>query len=300
MTSSKRMLGLALLGLSLLLGGCAVGSHEARPGMAPALSMDGRPFNLQDPVEKGRALVVTGQYGLAVDALMYVVQADPKNARALTLLAVAYGELKRFDLADRYHAQALEAEPDSVAALNNWGYSYLVRGDKIRAADLLERAVAVSDGRPIVAANLALVRGDGPAQPMPAQAAAADPMRSIRLSEHVTLVRPAGKLVRWAPGVQMLLTNVQGPVDAPGAAGLQAPGPVPAPQKAALQPSWPPANTGQAAGMVDTRFELFRALFALVEGEAAAGAGAPASHQLADASPSPFGYFPDVDDFTRQ
>src|SRR5688572_3214428 len=138
MPSWKRTFGMALIGFGLLLGGCAVGSGDARPIMAPAMSMDGQKFDLQDPVENGRALVLTGQFGLAVDVLSRAAQTDPHNARALTLLAVAYGQLKRFDLADRYHAQALEADPDSVAALNNWGYSYLVRGDKIRAADLLE------------------------------------------------------------------------------------------------------------------------------------------------------------------
>lgn len=297
----KRTFCLAVIGCGLLLGGCAIGSHDARPGMAPAMSMDGQQFDLRDPVENGRALVLTGQFGLAVDVLSRAAQADPHNARALTFLAVAYGELKRFDLADRYHAQALEADPDSVAALNNWGYSYLVRGDKVRAADLLERAVAVGAGRPIVAANLALVRGDSQTEPMAAQAAVSDPMRSVRLSEHVTLVRPTGRLVRWAPGVQMLLTNVQGSTDVSGstdAAPTMLPPPVP--QKVMLQSPWPPATVDPLAGVTDTRFELFRALFALVEGET--GAGAPGTHQLADASPAagPFGYFPDVDDFTRQ
>jgi len=298
MPSWKRTLGLALIGFGLLLGGCAVGSGDARPGMAPAMSMDGQQFDLQDPVENGRALILTGQFGLAVDVLSRAAQADPHNARVLTLLAVAYGQVKRFDLADRYHAQALEADPDSVAALNNWGYSYLVRGDKVRAADLLERAVAVSDGRPIVAANLALARGDSRTEPI-AQAVVSDPMRSVRLSEHVTLVRPTGRLVRWAPGVQMLLTNVQGSTEMQGPTTL----PAPVPQKVVLQSPWPLAAADPPGGVTDTRFELFRALFALVEGEAGATSGAPASHQLADASPAapgPFGYFPDVDDFTRQ
>ena len=304
MRSWKRTLGLAVMGFGLLLGGCAVGPHDARPGMAPAMSMDGQQFDLQDPVENGRALVLTGQFGLAVEALSRATQADPRNARALTLLAVAYGQLKRFDLADRYHAQALEADPNSVAALNNWGYSYLVRGDKVRAADLLERAVAVGDGRPVVAANLALVRGDGQTEPMPAQAAVSDPMRSVRLSQHVTLVRPAGRLVRWAPGVQMLLTNAPISTELQDSADAEGPAKWPAPvtQKEVLQSSGPSAAIDPPAGVTDTRFELFRALFALVEGET--GAAAPVLHQLADASPAalptPFGYFPDVDDFTRQ
>jgi hypothetical protein len=137
---------------------------------------------------------------------------------------------------------------------------------------------------------------------MPAQAAVADPMRSVRLSEHVTLVRPTGRLVRWAPGVQMLLTNVEGVTEEQASTAAQGatPLPAPAPQKVTLQPSWPPATVDPLAGVTDTRFELFRALFALVEGEAGAAAAAPMPQQLADAAPTPFGYFPDVDDFTRQ
>ncbi|HWA46657.1 MAG TPA: hypothetical protein VG742_00210 [Dongiaceae bacterium] len=269
------------------------------------MAMDGRQFDTSDPVESGKAMIMAGQLGLAADALTKVVSNDPDNARALTLLAVAYGEMKRFDLADRYHAAALQIDPDSVAALNNWGYSYLVRGDKARAADLLERAVAVGSGRPIVAANLALARDDGgnPAR-LPMQIGAIqEPQASVRLSEHVTLVRPAGRLMRVAPGVQMLLTNL--PLEAP-------------PQ--ALEPARPAASTDPLAGE-DTRFALFRALFALMEGQANPDAHAllqahnlPADQGLSKIqgspgnqiaavpamTPTPFGYFPEVDDFSRQ
>lgn len=274
MSGWHKTVGALMIGLSLLLAGCAVGPGGSRPMMA----MDGQPFDLQDPVENGRALILTGQLGLAVDTLSRTVSDDPGNARALTLLAVAYGKLKRFDLADRYHAEALEADPVSVAALNNWGYSYLVRGDRTRATDLLARAAVAGAGRPIVAANLALARGaegggEVPVFPASINAAAAT---SVRLSEHVTLVRPTGRLVRVAPGVQLLRTAGQGP--------------------AMVAAADPPA------AMTDTRFALFRALSALLEEES--GRSDATADQVAAvapaAAPSPFGYFPDVDDFARQ
>lgn len=289
----RKTIGALLTGLGMLLGGCAAGVSEGRP----VLGLDGRQFDVSDPVERGRALVLTGQYGLAIDGLTQVATRNPGDARALTLLAVAYGQLKRFDLADRYHARALEIDPDSVAALNNWGYSYLVRGDKDRAADLLQRAVAAGGGRPIVAANLALARGDDPAADADDGhvTIANDPMRSVRLSQHVTLVRPTRQLMRVAPGVQMLLTR--GPVAAPAVTQVsQAP--------RALAPLVPVIGGSASAGIAGSRFALFRALFALMDGDALPPIeGVRIQNQLASLAPaaqaSPFGFFPDVDDFTR-
>jgi len=293
MSGWQRIVGMAMIGFGLLLAGCAGGSGEWRPLMA----MDGQHFDVLDPVENGRGLILTGQFGLAIDTLTQAVGDDPRNARALTLLAVAYGQLKRFDLADRYHAEALQIDPNSVAALNNWGYSYLVRGDRTRAAGLLERAVATSDGRPVVAANLALAQGDrSPRLPVSRTAVTASATPNLRLSRHVTLVRPAGRLLRVAPGVQMLLTIAEEPKPQP--AQIPTDTREQAPPQAA-------ASADPMAGMTDTRFALFRALFALAEGEESADAGSMAIiDQVADASlparPSPFGYFPDVDDFAKQ
>lgn len=289
MSNWQRGIGALLIGLCATLGGCAIGGDGARP----VLGMDGQQIDVSDPVERGRAQILTGQYGLAIDGLTTVVTRDPRNARAKTLLAVAFGQLKRFDLADRYHAEALEIDPNSVAALNNWGYSYLVRGDRARATGLLERAVAAGDDRPIVVANLALARGVDPTPPqLPTQAAIGeDQPRDLRVTQHVTLVRPAGRLMRVAPGVQLLLT------EAPAAVAAQSDVPT-----APLLPAEADWNE-LAAGQTDSRFALFRMLFALVEGEAGA-VEQPTQHsaQIAalPASPaaSPFGFFPEVDDFT--
>ncbi|WP_162916741.1 tetratricopeptide repeat protein [Dongia deserti] len=227
-----------------------------------------------DPVERGRGLVATGQFGSAIETLTEVVHDDPRNVRALNLLAVTYANLKRFDLADRYHQQALQVDPNSVAALNNLGYSHLVRGDTAQAIGLLERAAAVGDGNQVVAANLGLATGRDNAlatrpipQPAPLQAE-----QSIRLSEHVTLVRRAGQLQRIAPGVQLLITN------APSVAPEPEPGPATA--VSSIEGSSP-----------DPRHRLFRELFALFDGE-----------QVADASTrtesSSFLHVSDVDDFS--
>jgi tetratricopeptide (TPR) repeat protein len=256
-------------GIVLLLGTLLTGCAWTSSGVRPVIAFDGEQIVLQDPVGNGRALLLNGQYGLAVGALTQILQQEPRNVRALALLAVAYDHLKRYDLADRYHSAALQIDPNSVAALNNWGYSYLVRGDKARAVGLLERAAAVSKDRPVVAANLALANGEATSTKSAWQneAQVAGPIQDIRLSQHVTLVRRVGQLMRLAPGVQLLVTAEQ-----------------PSPARWSL-------TAAPATATTDTRFALFRKLFSLVEEEQAA-----ASKEMAHSSP--FVSFPGVDDFS--
>ena len=176
--------------------------------MHPVIAMDGDRMDVQDPVANGRALLVTSQYGLAIDALSRVLHEEPNNVRALNLIAEAYDRLHRYDLADRYHAQALEVDPNSVAALNNWGFSYLVRGNKARAVELLERAEAIKSDQPIVLANLKLAGGDAeaPSAVKTTGLSAGNDATDVPVSRHVMLVRRTANLVRIAPGVQMLVT----------------------------------------------------------------------------------------------
>lgn len=201
----RRVLGLALLAGGLIVSGCAAGPH----GMRPIMTVDGQHMDFHNPVERARGLIATGQYGLAVEALSEIVHDEPGNVRAVSLLAVTYAHLKRYDLSDRYHQQALLVDANSVTALNNWGYSYLMRGDSARAVGLLERAAAVGAGDPVVAANLALAAGpssapgDEPSRDAPSPPAE----QNIVLSDHVVLVRRIGQLRRLAPGVQLLVTK---------------------------------------------------------------------------------------------
>jgi tetratricopeptide (TPR) repeat protein len=264
----RKLLGLALLAAALAVSGCAAMSG----GVRPAMTIDGQRVDFDDPLERGRGLAATGQYGLAVDTLSEVVHDDPRNVRALNLLAVTYAQLKRYDLADRYHQQALEVDPNSVAALNNLGYSHLMRGNAAQAIGLLERAAAVGKGEPVVAANLALATGRTGAPAMEPKAEAVPPVieQSVRISDHVTLVRRTGQLRRIAPSVQLLVTV------APPAA--------PEPEPALVLSS--AAGSGP-----DPRFQLFRQLFSMLEGEqvAEASAGPAASSFL-----HPF----EIDDFS--
>ncbi|HKP24795.1 MAG TPA: hypothetical protein VJV39_13090 [Dongiaceae bacterium] len=250
------------------LGGCS-GMWE---GSRPLIAMDGTRMDVQDPVSNGRALLVTGQYGLAIDALSRVVHDDPANVRALNLMAEAYDRLHRYDLADRYHADALEIDPNSVTALNNWGFSLLVRGDKARAVELLRRAEAVKGDHPVVVANLRLAGEDATAASAAPAAVppAGDDATEVSLGRHVTLVRRTGVLVRMAPGVQMLLTTAPVEQGEQPALGQLA--------SASDSAPLPYIVMRQEPADVDSRVKVLAAL-----------------QQLLD--PSPFAVFRDVDDF---
>jgi tetratricopeptide (TPR) repeat protein len=270
MIANRQRIGIALLIVAALLAGCAGGSSDVRP----ILAMDGSRMDVHDPIEQGRAFLVTGQYGLAVDALSRVLHDQPANVRALNLIAEAYDRLHRYDLADRYHAEALEIDPNSLAALNNWGFSYLVRGDRARAKGLLARAEAIKSDNPVVLANLQLAtEGQAAASTNGTPSAlAVDDTVDIPISEHVSMVRRTGQLVRLAPGVQLLVTTA--PVAPPVSSE--------APRESTVEIApLPYVITQQEPAGVDPRVRNLAALQRLLD-------------------PSPFGFFPDVDDFNLQ
>jgi tetratricopeptide (TPR) repeat protein len=275
MIAGRQRIGIALIVAAAALAGCAGAPGD---GVRPMIAMDGTRMDLQDPVEEGRALLVTGQYGLAIDALSRVLHDQPGSVRALNLIAEAYDRLHRYDLADRYHAEALEIDPNSLAALNNWGFSYLVRGDKARAKGLLERAQGVKGDQPVVLANLRLATEGEQAASMDAAPTgpAVDGTVDVLISEHVTIVHRTGKLVRMAPGVQLLVTTSPIP---PQEERISSAAPLGS-AAAGIAPLAYGVTEQQPAG-VDPRIRNLAALQRLLD-------------------PSPFGFFPDVDDFNLQ
>jgi Flp pilus assembly protein TadD len=186
-----------------LLGGCG-GLSDIRP----VIAMGGESIDLANPIEAGRAQLATRQYGLAIASLTRVVQAEPRNARALSLLALGYDRIHRFDLADRYYAAALDVDPQHAMTLNNWGYSRLLRRDYAEADRLLRLAGKARRGDPVIEANLRLRAGKEPTAAPSPQAAAADAAPDlVPVADHVFLMKRRIKVVRVAPGTQLLMTR---------------------------------------------------------------------------------------------
>jgi tetratricopeptide (TPR) repeat protein len=201
---SWRRLCLGTVALALL-SGCG-GMSDIRP----VIAMGGESIDLADPIEAGRAQLATGQYGLAIDSLTRVVHAEPRNARALSLLALGYDRIHRYDLADRYYAAALEVDPQHAMTLNNWGYSRLLRRDYAEADRLLRLASQARRDDPVIEANLRLRAnaGEEPTAAPSRRAAAVDAAPDlVPVADHVFLMKRRAKVVRVAPGTQLLVTR---------------------------------------------------------------------------------------------
>src|SRR5262249_46402363 len=83
------------------------------------------------------------------------VEARPQDAEAWVGLAACYDQLRRFELADRAYHQAISIIGQTPEVLNNLGYSYMLRGDFVRARTTRLQARAKDPAKPYVQSNLA-------------------------------------------------------------------------------------------------------------------------------------------------
>lgn len=67
-------------------------------------------------------------YGQAIALLQLAREGKANDARVLTAMAVVYDKLGRFDLSDRYYAQAEKADPGSRIVAIDEKYSMILRG----------------------------------------------------------------------------------------------------------------------------------------------------------------------------
>lgn len=100
-----------------------------------------------------------GHYGLAERYFQDAVEKTPKDATAWVGLAASYDRLSRFDLADRAYASAVKLVGETTEILNNEGYSYILRGDLVRARKKLLQAQAREPNNATVINNLQLLNG---------------------------------------------------------------------------------------------------------------------------------------------
>jgi Flp pilus assembly protein TadD len=165
----KILAGMAILAGGLSLGGCD--TLGQMPGLSPATSStqpsltdpsaltpaeaaNAATADNQDELSLGKRHFRAGDYGLAEKHFRKAVELHPNDAEGWLGLAAAYDELRRFDLADRAYMQAIKIAGPTPAILNNRGYSYMLRGDLVRARKDLETARAASPQDPRVIANL--------------------------------------------------------------------------------------------------------------------------------------------------
>jgi len=110
-----------------------------------------------DDLQLGKRYFRSNNFGLAEKSFRSAVQKHPNDAEAWVGLAASYDRLHRFDLADRAYAQAIRLVGPTVEILNDQGFSYMLRGDYVRAHKKLQEAQAKDPANPYVQANLQLL-----------------------------------------------------------------------------------------------------------------------------------------------
>jgi Flp pilus assembly protein TadD len=110
-----------------------------------------------DDLNLGKKHYRENSFGLAEQHFRRAVEKGPKTVEAWIGLAASYDKLKRYDLADRAYDQAIRLAGPTPEILNNRGYSYLLRGDRLRARKTLLEAQAKDPGNPYIQNNLDLL-----------------------------------------------------------------------------------------------------------------------------------------------
>ena len=110
-----------------------------------------------DDLNLGKKHYRAGNFGIAEGHFRHAVELHPRDAEAWVGLAASYDRLRRFDLADRAYRQAIEIIGPTPEVLNNQGYSYMLRGDYVRARQTLRIALAKDPSSPYIKNNLELL-----------------------------------------------------------------------------------------------------------------------------------------------
>lgn len=110
----------------------------AAPAVNPALSP------AQANLERGRALLNSGNVNDAIAVLSTAVSTDPKLHEGHSLLGVAYEMKGLHDRALESFENALKGDERNPEYLNNLGYLHFKNGDNDKAVKYLKRAVKIA------------------------------------------------------------------------------------------------------------------------------------------------------------
>jgi Tfp pilus assembly protein PilF len=110
-----------------------------------------------EPVKLGIQRFYEGNFGLSQQYFQDAIEKTPKDATAWVGLAASYDRLGRFDLADRSYAAAVKLVGHTTNILNDEGYSYMLRGDLIKARAKFDAAIRLDPANAAAINNLALL-----------------------------------------------------------------------------------------------------------------------------------------------
>lgn len=110
-----------------------------------------------EPLRMGFEHFSRGNYGLSERYFRDAVEKAPKDPTAWVGLAASYDRLRRFDLADQAYAAAIKLTGETVQILNDQGYSYMLRGNLVKARVKFLKAYELDPTNPIIINNLELL-----------------------------------------------------------------------------------------------------------------------------------------------
>jgi len=118
-----------------------------------------QPANVEAMLEVGKAHIARGQGFYGIAPLEQAKALAPSDWRPLSLLGVAYQQVRRVDDARAIWAEALRLSPDNPEVLTNAAVALTSEGNAAAAETLLRRAVAQPSATLKMRQNLALVLG---------------------------------------------------------------------------------------------------------------------------------------------
>ncbi|MBN8529859.1 MAG: tetratricopeptide repeat protein [Caulobacterales bacterium] len=118
-----------------------------------------QPDNIEALMEVGRAHIARGQAFYGIASLEKARDLAPNDWRPLSLLGVAYQQVRRIDDARAAWNEGLRLSPDNPDILANAAVALAGSGDAASAETLLRRAVSRPDATLKTRLNLAMVLG---------------------------------------------------------------------------------------------------------------------------------------------
>lgn len=118
-----------------------------------------QPRNVDAMLEIGRAHIARGQAFYGVSALEQARSLAPSDWRPLSLLGVAYQQVRRADDARAAWNEALRLSPGNAEVLNNAAMAQMTGGDPAGAETLLRQATAQPNASMQMRLNLAMALG---------------------------------------------------------------------------------------------------------------------------------------------
>src|SRR6476620_11990056 len=114
-------------------------------------------YRSDEPLRLGIEHFNRGNFGIAERYFRDATEKAPKDPTAWVGLAASYDRLARFDLADRAYVYAIRLVGETTEILNNQGYSYMLRGDLVKARKKFMKAYELEPNNPTIANNLRLL-----------------------------------------------------------------------------------------------------------------------------------------------